>query len=309
MERELMEWAEFLHLSMGVTLEMPPPLNVTRLRFFSLPTNQLLASFEVQLPWTFDVEWKRERAGGCLARLAGLTVAGISSSTVSEKCMIPLASLALNVSHGHCDRDAIDIFVPGMAFGAALPVAMPAGSSFFHVIVVVSWQVFFGVSSGVSRDSVTGDFVAQPGKIRHKGGDQYIFDHTDDLCIKGALPLVTATVNALCILSGLLLYRGRQLADRSGDLVTLYPPDYASFRFAVESRGSLDAKERGLCLHIMHGDNTADSMLHREVHEIAKLHVCELNLPFLNAKNAKMEGETTKLTEPGKDSSDQCSTW
>lgn len=55
----------------------------------------------------------------------------------------------------------------------------------------------------------------------------------------------------------------------------------------------LKRDQEGLCLHIMHGDNTADSMLHREVHEIAKLHVCELNLPFL----AKMEGETaSKLT-------------
>eukprot|EP00435_Cladocopium_sp_Y103_P073037 s373_g42.t1 len=88
-----------------------PPLNVTTLRFFLLPTNQLLASFEVQLPWTFDAERSRESAGGCLAGLAGLTVVGISSSAIKESCMIPLASLALNVPRGHRDQDAIDIFV------------------------------------------------------------------------------------------------------------------------------------------------------------------------------------------------------
>ena len=39
------------------------------------------------------------------------------------------------------------------------------------------------------------------------------------------------------------------------DLVTLYPPDYASFRLAVESHGSLDAKERvaePVCMSVPH---------------------------------------------------------
>ena len=39
--------------------------------------------------------------------------------------------------------------------------------------------------------------------------------------------------------------------------------------------------EEGICLHVMHGKNTADSMLHRGV-SIEKLHVCALSLPLFH---------------------------
>ena len=47
------------------------------------------------------------------------------------------------------------------------------------------------------------------------------------------------------------------------------------------SQVGLRRDEEGICLHVMHGKNTADSMLHRSV-SIEKLHVCTLSLPFFH---------------------------
>ncbi|CAK9101571.1 unnamed protein product [Durusdinium trenchii] len=50
-----------------------------------------------------------------------------------------------------------------------------------------------------------------------------------------------------------------------------------------QHRVGLKRDEEGICLHLMHGGNTADSMLHQSVsaQKFAQLHVSKLQFPFM----------------------------
>ncbi|CAE7655920.1 unnamed protein product, partial [Symbiodinium pilosum] len=68
-------------------------------------------------------------------------------------------------------------------------------------------------------------------------------------------------------------------------------------REAYGQRVGLHRDLEGICLHVMHGGNTADSMLHRAVsaEDMAKLDVCKLD--FVAALARKVQKE---LERPGR---------